>query len=351
MKANENLYDNNFDLLRLLAAIQVLVLHHLAFFTHSTYSYKTIESLIWNFPGVNVFFLISGYLIFQSIERNSLATFAIKRIKRIYPALVVCFILTLVLLISFNSLNSKEIFSLDFLRWIFAQLTIFQFYNPDLVRDFGFGPPNGALWTISIEIQFYILIAGLWYWLLKNKSKRLQNIILVVLFIISATYNCLFHTYLLSDSLAYKLSFNFILSYLYFFITGILVYINKDWCISKVKGRAFWWLISFIAVCFLLAHFQIRYQRYVFNSISFFMLILLTGLVFSIAYTKASISRKILVGNDISYGIYIYQMPIINLFFHLKYNTSFYSLLLSIAICIVMGILSWVLIEKPMLKR
>ena len=41
---------------------------------------------------------------------------------------------------------------------LIGQLTLFQFFTPDALRDFGYGCPNGSLWTIPVEIEFYILI-------------------------------------------------------------------------------------------------------------------------------------------------------------------------------------------------
>lgn len=345
-------HENNFDLIRLFAAFQVLLLHHLAFFEFDNDQVvKIIEKLIWNFPGVNIFFIISGYLIFQSLERNHPISFVKKRFKRIFPALTVCFILTVALLLHFGSLNARDIFSLDFVKWAFAQLTIFQFYNPDMVRDFGFSPPNGALWTISVELQYYLFIAALWYLCLRKLSRKKQNMVLMFFFIISAIFNYAFHLFLKADSLLYKLSFAFFLSYLYFFIAGAFVYINRVFFIPKFKDRAVYWLLLFIIVGVLLNFLQIKYSRYAFNWLSFGMLLLLTGLTFSLAFTRTRISKSILKGNDFSYGIYIYQMPILNVFFHLHFNTSFLQLLCSMGFCFLMGIISWFTIEKKILNR
>lgn len=352
MKQADIYKENNFDLIRLFAAFQVLLLHHLAFFTFEDDHFVNItEKLIWNFPGVNIFFIISGYLIFQSLERNNPISFIKKRFKRIFPALTVCLILTIALLIYFGSLNIQEIGSLDFMKWVFAQLTIFQFYNPDMVRDFGFSPPNGALWTISVEIQYYLFVATLWYLWLRKFGRKRQNIILIFFFIVSAVYNYAFHTLLSPDSVPYKLSFVFFISYLYFFIAGALVYINRTLLVPIFKGKAALWVVVFVIVSLLLDYFQVKYARYMFNGLSFLMLLLLTGLVFSLAFTKPNLSNRILKGNDFSYGIYIYQMPILNVFFHLHFNTSFLQLLCSMGLCFTMGILSWFAIEKKILNR
>lgn len=345
-------HENNFDLIRLFAAFQVLLLHHLAFFEFDNDQVvKIIEKLIWNFPGVNIFFIISGYLIFQSLERNNPISFVKKRFKRIFPALTVCFILTVALLLYFGSLNNRDIFSLDFVKWAFAQLTLFQFYNPDMVRDFGFSPPNGALWTISVELQYYLFVTALWYLWLRKLSIKRKNILLIFFFVVSAMYNYAFHYLFNPDSLSYKLSFVFFISYLYFFIAGAIIYINRDFFIPKLEGKAIFWMLLFVIVGVSLDLFQIKYSRYMFNWLSLGMLLLLVGLTFSLAFTKTGISKSILKGNDFSYGIYIYQMPILNVFFHLHFNTSFLQLLCSMGFCFLMGILSWFTIEKKILNR
>lgn len=49
-----------------------------------------------------------------------------------------------------------------------GQATIFQFWTPDFLRGYGVGCPNGALWTISIFIQFYFCVFFIYKWLNKR---------------------------------------------------------------------------------------------------------------------------------------------------------------------------------------
>jgi peptidoglycan/LPS O-acetylase OafA/YrhL len=65
------------------------------------------------------------------------------------------------------------------------------------------------------------------------------------------------------------------------------------------------------------------------------------------AYTMPGLSRA-LHGNDISYGVYIYHMPVINLLlYHGVTGTN--GLLITAALVGVLGFLSWKLVEKPAL--
>ena len=147
---------NNFDLIRLLAAFQVALKHalyHLDFFP------DYLENIIDIFPGVPIFFFISGFLIYRAFEKNCekdfhLYNFFLNRCLRLYPSLFCCFIFSCVILISTGYLATAGPKFQDLLAWSFTSLTMFQFYNPEFLREFGVGAINGSLWSISVEIQF-----------------------------------------------------------------------------------------------------------------------------------------------------------------------------------------------------
>ena len=54
----------------------------------------------------------------------------------------------------------------------FGTVDIFQFYTPSSIEAYGVGNPNGSLWTISMEIQIYILIMLLYGWLKRRNKKE-----------------------------------------------------------------------------------------------------------------------------------------------------------------------------------
>ncbi len=83
---------NNFDLIRLFAATQVAISH----ITSHLGIKNQFLSLLDLFPGIPIFFFISGYLICGSYEQSMRSTntnvnFFIKRFLRFYPALWLCF--------------------------------------------------------------------------------------------------------------------------------------------------------------------------------------------------------------------------------------------------------------------
>ena len=85
-------HDNNFNLIRLLAALQVAVVH---VFNHFGYTFPGFDA-IKVIPGVPTFFFISGYLIYQSYDRTrhkGMGAFFRNRILRIYPGLIACVLL------------------------------------------------------------------------------------------------------------------------------------------------------------------------------------------------------------------------------------------------------------------
>src|ERR1700704_498511 len=86
---------NNFDLVRLMAAAQVAISHS-ASQLKIEHADWPLFGLISLFPGVPVFFFISGFLISKSFENNSvLKEFWLNRALRIYPGLVCCFLVSL----------------------------------------------------------------------------------------------------------------------------------------------------------------------------------------------------------------------------------------------------------------
>ena len=151
--SNASNYRSDIDGLRAVAVTSVVVFH----------AFPGERWLTGGFIGVDVFFVISGYLIskilFGEIEthRFSIAAFYARRIRRIFPALAVCLAATLAY--GFVVLMPSEL----------AQLGKHVFFGASFLSNFALWAENSYfdiaasskpllhLWSLGVEEQFYIV--------------------------------------------------------------------------------------------------------------------------------------------------------------------------------------------------
>lgn len=340
--------ENNFDLIRLIAAIQVVFWHlneHL-----NIEGYDSFFHFISFLPGVPIFFAMSGFLIYASFERNSenVEKYFKNRFYRIYPGLWASVIVLVILLIFTSGIEYHVFLNSKFFIWIVAQLTFFQFWTPDILRPWGVGTPNGVLWTIVIEIQFYLFVPLL-FWLQK-KLKNGSLFLIILLLIFSIVFNNVLRPYKESPTIVSKLLSVSIFPYLYYFLLGVIFYIKYDFLISFVRKKIFLWTGIYFLFCYIFSYklglFTPSYWPNLFGLISEVVLIFM---VFSFAYSFKGLSEKLLSGIDISYGIYVYHMIIVNTLLTYKVIGIFGSFV-CLVITLIIGLLSWFIIEKPFLK-
>lgn len=343
--------DNNFDLLRLIAAIQIAVYHC---YEHLHFSSPVINSVLYAtrfFIGIPVLFTISGFLIFFSYERApNVKTYFRNRFLRIYPGLWVCLLFTIILLIMFGHLNWSGASTLPFWSWLITQLTFLQFYTPELFRHFGTGTPNGSLWTIPVEIGFYIFIPLMLRFTGKKMGSR--NLHLIVWTIFSIAFNIWYQQYKFSDSPSNlsKLPGVTVAPYLFYFLFGALAANNWERIKMWYEGKGLAWLTVYVlynlVFCVLLKKYEIGYWTNTYHLVS---MLLLSQSVISLAYTYKSVGQKLTGGNDYSLGIYLYHMPVINVVLALGLAGSNLSLLYVTLIVGILAFLSWKYIEQPAL--
>jgi peptidoglycan/LPS O-acetylase OafA/YrhL len=135
------------DLARLLAALAVVVFH----FGYAgplrgsvATAYPEIAGIAkYGFIGVDLFFLISGYVISASAAGRTWRAFAVARTLRLYPAFVVCMTLTAVGALVLGARGQD----VTVLQWL-ANLTM-------VAPAFGQSFMDGAYWSIVVEIVFY----------------------------------------------------------------------------------------------------------------------------------------------------------------------------------------------------
>jgi peptidoglycan/LPS O-acetylase OafA/YrhL len=333
----ETTRNNNFDLLRLAAALQVAVVHGLHHLVHAP---RLVEAALNTMPGVPVFFVISGFLISKSYERSDLGTYAVNRVLRIYPALWVNVIVSILFVASAFEISAN---ATQISAWLAAQFTIVQFYNPDWLRGFGVGVLNGSLWSIPVELQFYIALPLL-YWIGWMRDERKFRVLFLVAVVVYAAFMVWDTRYRTIYSRAAGVT---VIPYLFVFLLGVAAQRHFDRLRPLLAGRAGYWIAGFAAVSALFYRLDWNASGNLLNPI---LVVLLAGAVLSCAYTCPGLSDRLLRRNDISYGLYIYHMPVINGFVAFGLAGAIWNLAGALAVAAGCATLSWLLIERHALR-
>ncbi|MDH5484494.1 MAG: acyltransferase [Gammaproteobacteria bacterium] len=337
MKINRD--SNNFDFLRLLFALIVAVVHAGTLsgvaFISSTNQYISSE------VAVDSFFIISGFLIFMSYESSqSLTAYARKRIRRIFPGYIFVIILCSTIFYLISSKTLFEYFNIDLLKYLaFNSLTL-NFLHPNLPGVFEnhtIPAVNGALWTIKVELMFYVIVPFISILVAQYKSSRL--LILATIYIASILYSYLMHW----------LNFNYQMDIftklerqlpgqLAFFISGAIIYYYYGFFYKKS-------FLLIIVSCIIMAVHKNVIDLYALYPISLGVIVLYVA---NILKHMGHWGRF----GDLSFGVYIWHFPIIQLFVHFNLfaNPVIGSIMLFLSIMIA-AYLSWHLIEKRYLYR
>lgn len=158
------------DLLRFIAAISV-VFYHYAFIgvTRPDYNPLVFPALVpiakYGYLGVELFFIISGYVVLLSAQGKTVRQFFVSRVTRLYPAYwVACTLTFLVKIIWGAGANANLLMAGDLgagpMQYVY-NMTMFQHFLG--IRDM-----DGPYWSLAIELTFYFLISLLMgYYLLR----------------------------------------------------------------------------------------------------------------------------------------------------------------------------------------
>lgn len=339
---------NNFDLIRLLAALQVAIVH-----TMTAFKLYGVDATFFNlgvrmFPGVPIFFVISGFLISKSYERsNSLRDYYRNRCLRIFPALWVCLAASVGVILIAGVGVLGPVSTHEWLAWWGAQMSLYQQFGPDFLQPVGMGSLNGSLWTIPIELEFYLLLP-LMYAAFRLRQRRGDLALLGVL----AGSLVLHFVYCRPSLLPAPPEHTFLVEtaapYLWIFLVGVLM--QRHW--TSLRGwlarRTHWWLLGYLLLCVVTKRLHIYVGS---ADISPLFLLPLAGLVLSCAISLPALSDRLLRHNDVSYGTYIYHALVLNLMLLFGVHGGFLSALAALAISLGLGTASWWLVERPFLKR
>jgi peptidoglycan/LPS O-acetylase OafA/YrhL len=357
-------YRPEIDGLRAVSVFAVILYHsNFILFNHPLFQ--------GGFIGVDIFFVISGYLITTLILKEIVRTnqfsfkcFYERRIRRILPVLLYVIIISSI--VSYFILLPSSL--IDFGKSIVA--TIFFFSNiyfwivgnkygeeTELLR------PMLHTWSLSVEEQFYILFPIFLIIIFKFFKKYLAKILIFIfLFSLifaqyaSTTEIVINHIFFRWELIFFeKFNFYFFLSRIFELVIGsLLSYLELN---NKNKHKSYSILNK---LCPALGVILIFYSFFFFNFTKIFhpsviSLIPLIGVSLIIVFSKKGelitkiLSNKILVFFGlISYSLYLWHYPI---FAFLRYvdvfNNSIQIKLLAILLTVIFSIFSYYFIERP----
>lgn len=327
---------NNFDFVRLLAAMSVLISHQFALHAMAeplVFQYQTLGGY-----AVMVFFAISGYLIAASWQADpTLPRFAARRLLRIWPGLL-CTVI-------FCGLVLGPLVTQVSLRAYFTDPTTLRFFGTGLFKVSPFLPgvfphsplayiPNGVLWTIPIELRCYgyLAILGL------LGVVRYRWVMLVLLLSVSVWY------YGIHDA---ERVFNtahthiFEVEYATFFFSGSCIYLFRDYCLignRKLVCAAI--TVALGGAAYALGHELIA------------AFVLTPFLVIACGTESFPVLRRFGRFGDLSYGVYIYAFPVQQTTIWLTPKLNIYQhFAIAIPVTLAMAWLSWHLVEKVALSH
>ncbi len=155
---------NNFDLLRLIAALLVVGGHvELPYFGHTVDWYARVSGFqSGGGLGVAIFFVISGYLVAQSRRRSSsLARFALNRFLRIVPGLAGCILLVAIAVWPVSGMPFRDYFVSGQMAAFLLNILVFP-VNPctaPIGAGYAYGCNlTGPTWSLTYEVVMYVFV-------------------------------------------------------------------------------------------------------------------------------------------------------------------------------------------------
>lgn len=328
---------NNFDLIRFVLASTVFFVHS-AVLSANDYL-LSITSALSSEVAVKSFFVVSGFLIFMSYQNSkSISSYFSKRIRRIYPAYLFVILASVLLGVFFTTVSVNEYWSVSTLKYFLTNLTFLNFLQPELPGLFSsnlYPAVNGALWTLKIEVMFYIAVPLIAFCF--NRFGRLP--VMVLLFISSVIYSYVLFAKAQSHAGGAFVELQRQLpGQLTFFIVGAAGY----YYFEAFKKYALYLVLLAVVAFLLKAHLPWIFLE----PLALGILVIYFATVFPYMGDFGKYG-------DFSYGIYILHFPILQLLIanHLFADSPILFIAVAGALVLFFSILLWHFIEKPFLTK
>ena len=312
---------NNFDIVRLLLALLVVLVHcydlsyqpHLIFLKWAFNSRMAVEG----------FFAISGFLIFASYERaKTLREYCANRAWRILPGYWLSTIVCLLIAFCHGSFHVG--------KFLFANFTFLTFLQPNIAGVFTHNPGNdamnGALWTIKVEVMFYVAVPMI-VWLCRRWQR---DAVMLTLLVLSLLYHWRTNGH---ESLQVQLP-----GQLSFFLVGALISYHLEF--FKRYG---WWMVAAAAIML-----KLQWMTGYFAFRPFAIGVLVLGACLLLPHIEGPTRW-----GDFSYGTYILHYPLLQTLIELGIFRAYGwgAVALSLLLIGCAAFLSWTFLEKPSLQH
>ena len=315
--------NNNFDFLRLFLASSV-VWHHFLILTQQSIAFIPFD-IIDRELAVKAFFVISGGLIWTSAARTeNVMSYFKKRFFRIYPAYIFALVFFSLLSFFIYSSDVNEIFS-----YLFWNSLFLNFLHPcigNMFENNTLCAVNGSLWTLKLEVGFYIFV-GFCFYMFKRKSL----VILIGFTFVSVLLSFIF-TVLMPDVI--NPVFMNQLPFMFFYF-GLGATLFSFYSKLSVKNNSF----IFLCVAFFYFVSDLFYPLFIVS----FVYYIAYGLPFKIELSKLG---------DLSYGTYIFHFPIIQIFISLNLfvGNKYIDITIVFLLVYIFSFFTWHFLEKPFMQ-
>ena len=361
MSNNKTRYLPSIDSLRALAVLAVIIYH------------IDVNYLPGGFLGVDLFFVLSGYLISSLIIKEykktgtlNLYNFYIRRARRLLPAVYFMITVCLVFMVLFNGVLLRKSHLDAIFGYIYSSNWWYIFHKLDYFDSFGAQSPFKHLWSLAIEEQFYMFFPLIF--LIFNRRKKEEeepsslnkNFIYIVLGLILMsliTHILLFdinninRIYFGTDTRAFSLLVG---------VVGALVYpMDKLSSPTNAKESVLYSVVSLTSISTLIAimFYTSEYNIWLYKG--GFLLVAILGLIIIISsgkqhtfISKALSFRPIVFIGKISYSLYLWHFPIIVLTTPVSEigNPNLFYVTLRIILTFIAATLSYLFVETPIRK-
>lgn len=324
---------NRFDMLRLVFAGLVFAFHAIAL--PELWPKMPVELAFGEIAELSIqgFFVISGALVYGSLTRSSgVADYAGKRLRRLYPAYIVVVLVPALVALVLCPLAVKSVAA-----YVGANLVFLNFLSPDLPGLFEgqrFTAVNGALWTLKIEVMFY-LVLPLLGWLVARVG-RWKWVLLGAVYVAAEVWRA----YWLAGDGMYDMQIARQLpGQMSFFVVGMGIWLLWD----RLKPAPWIFLWGGVAIVALTFWSE--------------ALMPLRGIGLGLAIIALAFGRGPRVNTarygDVSYGLYIVHFPVVQTLIAVgafALHPAF-GLAASCAIVLALSFAMWHLIEKRALRQ